>query len=58
MKYNLLFFLSFFIISNIYAQAFILDTTFKVQNNYFPNYGVNNVEGLIKEPNGKLMIYG
>ncbi len=36
----------------------MLDTTFKVQNNYFPHIGTNIVHGLIKEPNGKLMIYG
>jgi hypothetical protein len=39
-------------------QAFKLDTTFKVQNNYFPHIGTNIVHGLNKEPNGKLMIYG
>lgn len=35
----------------------MLDTTFKIQNNYF-HYGANIIHGLIKEPNGKLMIYG
>ena len=58
MKNNILFILSLFFISNIHAQAFMLDTTFKVQNNYFPHIGTNIVHGLNKEPNGKLMIYG
>ncbi|MCP4180982.1 MAG: delta-60 repeat domain-containing protein, partial [bacterium] len=58
MKNLYLFILSVFFTANIQAQAFSLDTTFKLNYNFYFIGSQATVYGLNYEPDGKLMIYG
>ncbi|NVN94562.1 MAG: T9SS type A sorting domain-containing protein [Bacteroidetes bacterium] len=58
MKPILLFIISVFFVCNVQAQPFSLDTTFKINYNFYSAGSGATVYNLNYEPDGKLMIYG